>query len=161
VGGTKTDRQVPVHICMGRPNSILEMAVHGMPTEALELLRHGGNNDLDGYPTPSLTTVRFLTPRSGHPSALTLVEDGGRLSVAQFSATWSATTGPLPTPAQISAWNARSSHGNIYRSDDQTLVVSMDVDLKNMPLQQVIPVWLDWDRCVEDARALVASAGPG
>lgn len=163
MGGSKIICNLPsLQVCLGRPNSILELALAGMPAEALELLLEGRSNDLDGYhQTSKLTTLRFCTPTSGHPAVLTLVCEAGRLSVAQFSAAWAGAMGPLPTIEQVNAWNQRVSIGKMYRSTDGEIIVRMDVDVKDMTLPQVIPVWLNWDRCVEEARELVVSVRSG
>jgi hypothetical protein len=166
VGGMKFASSVPdppaVHVCASRPNSILEMALHGMPTEALEILLEARSNDVEGRPPgPSLTTVHFLTPTSRHPSVLTLVMAADRLSVARFTAAWAGTTGPLPSDDQIGHWNHAADTGRMHRDAEGEVVVRFEVDLKRMTLQQVIPVWLDWDRCVSHACALVASVRSG
>lgn len=162
MGGAKIIGNMPgLHVCVGRPNSILEMALHGMPTEALELLLEGRSNDVDTYHQANLTAVHFFTPTSAHHSVLTLVGEADRLSVAQFSGAWAGAMGPLPTQEQINGWNRRATIGKMYRSEEGEVIVRMDVDLRNMTLQQVIPVWLNWDRCVEEARELVASVRSG
>jgi hypothetical protein len=39
--------------------------------------------------------------------------------------------------------------------DDGSILLSLDADLDDITLQQIIPLWLRWDHCVEAARDLI------
>jgi hypothetical protein len=41
------------------------------------------------------------------------------------------------------------------KHDDGSIHLCLDVDLDDITLQQVIPLWLRWDHCVEAAREFI------
>jgi hypothetical protein len=159
-------------IWAGRPYNILELALHGVQAEVLDVLIDGPHHGPDEEHAPSAliqpslvrslqvtsgpVTVTFSTPTSARRCTLTVVGGSGRWSVARFSTVWPRGSRRLPSAADVNLWNDRALDGqHMMLRDDGSILLSLDADLDDITLQQIIPLWLRWDHCVEAARAFV------
>jgi hypothetical protein len=163
-------------LCAVRSYSILEFALHGVPPDVLEVLFERPVDCTTARPRPLSVrsvfitsvsnksapiksvpvTVDFLTPTSARRCMLTVVGGLERWSVARFSTVWPPCCRQLPLDPEISRWNERSPAGQkLMRRTDGSILLCLDVDLDDLTLNQVIPIWLRWDRTVETAREFI------
>ncbi len=164
VGGTMKASDAPrPHHCTVRPYNILELALHGVPGDVFDVLFEGPSSGLNVERPASLSvmsvpaTVAFLTPTSARRCLLTVVGGPERWSVARFSTVWPAGGRRLPSEPEINCWNEHApAEQKMTWLRDGSILLCLDVDLDDITLHQVIPLWRRWDQTVETARDFVA-----
>jgi hypothetical protein len=159
-------------LCAVRPYNILELALHGVPSDVVEVLLARPHDEFNidraasaliqpgankiGPLRPGPATVTFWTPTSGRRCLLNVVGGVDRWSVARFSTVWTSGGRRLPSALNIRRWNSKALVGqSMVLRDDGSIILRMDADLDDVTLQQVIPLWLRWDRHVEAAREFI------
>jgi hypothetical protein len=165
-----------LQLCVARPYNILELALHGVPAEVVEVLL-GACAGYNAQCAPSAPakfvgkrcvqikfapfksvpdTVTFLTPATARRCLLTVVGGPDGWSVARFSTIWRSGAHRFPSAPDVSRWNAEApDRQHMLLHDDGSIHLCLDVDLDDITLQQVIPLWLRWDHCVEAAREFI------
>jgi hypothetical protein len=149
-------------IFAGRPYNILELALHGVPAEVVDELMDGPRDGVNIERAPSApiklgpVTLSFFTPTSARRCTLTVVGAPGCWSVARFATVWPRGMRRLPSVADVGHWNERAPDGqHMLLREDGSILLSLDADLDDITLQQIIPLWRCWDHCVEAARELI------
>jgi hypothetical protein len=152
-----------IRFCSGRPYNILELALHGVPAEVLDVLLErcgvdgsaNSRNVVEREPSVPIT-VTFVTPTSARRCSLTVVGGADDWSVARFSTVWPSGDRRLPSESEISHWNELAPAGQkMMRRADGSITLYLDLDIDDISLQQVIPLWLRWDHTVETARDFI------
>jgi hypothetical protein len=166
VGHTRSAVKTPMSDTFLRPqplersHSILELALHGLSGDVLDLLltAHDQQRYQPGAERTGPNPVTFVTPTSAHTSRLSVLADLDGVTTAQFLCRLTCDRAKQPSSEMIERWNRLGVQGALTHDDDGHLVLRMDVALVHINLKDIIPLWLTWDRCVERAQLLTGAA---